>query len=57
MTTILVGHRGVGKSTLLERLAGYAFNVLDLDRYIEQRLGLSVTEIFATSGEAHFWIV
>ncbi|MDZ4660979.1 MAG: shikimate kinase [Pseudomonadota bacterium] len=57
MTTVLVGHRGVGKSTLLERLAQYGFNVLDLDLYIEQREGHTIAEIFATSGEAYFRIL
>jgi len=55
MITILIGHRGVGKSTLLSRLAGYfptAF-CFDLDREVEKTNG-SIAEIFARQGEEAF---
>ncbi|NBU20434.1 shikimate kinase [bacterium] len=51
----LIGFMGVGKSTLGRILAqklGYAF--LDLDLYIEEKLGMRVCEIFQTHGEAFF---
>lgn len=52
---VLTGFMGAGKTTvgrlLAERL-GWEF--LDLDKYIEQRSGLSVPAIFAGHGEAHF---
>jgi shikimate kinase len=52
---VLTGFMGAGKSTigrlLAERL-GWTF--LDLDAHLEFRAGLSVPEIFARHGEAHF---
>lgn len=45
---VLVGHRGVGKTSLLE--AGD----IDLDREIERREGTDIPAIFATKGEAAF---
>jgi shikimate kinase len=52
---VLTGFMGAGKSTvgrlLAERL-GWEF--LDLDVLVESRSGLTVPEIFATRGEAHF---
>lgn len=52
---VLTGFMGAGKTTvgrLLAQELGWDF--LDLDTHIEQRRGLSVPEIFATEGEAHF---
>lgn len=46
---------GSGKSTTgkaLSALMGYDF--IDLDSYIEDKAGMSIPEIFATFGEAHF---
>lgn len=54
MTSILIGHRGVGKTTLLKRLATYGFKVIDLDDYIEKREGVSLAEIFSSRGEECF---
>jgi shikimate kinase len=52
---VLTGFMGAGKSTigrlLAERL-GWTF--VDLDAHLEARAGLSVAEIFARHGEAHF---
>lgn len=52
---ILTGFMGCGKTTvgeLLAKVLGYQF--VDTDRQIEQKLGLSVPEIFATHGEKRF---
>jgi len=58
---ILVGHRGSGKSQLLNRLKQYAaetghdqFKFIDLDIEIERREGSSITEIFSSQGERAF---
>jgi shikimate kinase len=52
---VLTGFMGAGKSTVGRLVAarlGWAF--LDLDDHLEARAGLSVPEIFALHGEAHF---
>ncbi len=52
---ILVGPPGSGKTSsgqLLAHRLGWSF--ADTDRLIEQRVGSSVSEIFAGSGEQHF---
>ncbi len=60
MKRILIGHRGVGKSSLLQRLTiyenlyGETVPVYDLDREIEKMSGASVSEIFSVMGEAAF---
>lgn len=60
MIFALIGHRGVGKSTLLTRIAGYyrdadrKVTTLDLDHEIATRAQLPVFEIFRDFGEAHF---
>ncbi|MDO4320132.1 MAG: shikimate kinase [Bacteroidales bacterium] len=51
----LIGYMAVGKTTLgtaLAEAAGVRF--VDLDAEIERRAGMSVSEIFAQSGEAEF---
>ncbi len=52
----LVGHRGVGKTSLAKRLLEYFPDVLvvDLDAEIEQSENQSVTEIFSQYGEDYF---
>jgi len=51
----LLGYMGCGKTTLGEVLARQmGVPYIDLDDYIEQRQGMTVTGIFATMGEAHF---
>jgi len=60
MRTVLIGHRGVGKTSLLKRIEGYyasrGLPVLcrDLDTELARRRGQAVGEIFATEGEAAF---
>jgi shikimate kinase len=52
---LLVGLPGAGKSTVGAILAAkLGWNFLDLDRAIESEVGLTVAEIFARHGEAHF---
>ncbi|MCX7978215.1 MAG: hypothetical protein N2578_04360 [Bdellovibrionaceae bacterium] len=54
-TKILIGHRGVGKSALAERLSTYGVKpVVDLDQVISDREGRPVTELFENFGEAKF---
>lgn len=52
---VLVGFMGAGKSTVgpaVARALGFGF--LDLDQALERRLGLAVSELFRTRGEAAF---
>jgi shikimate 5-dehydrogenase/shikimate kinase len=56
----LIGHRGVGKSSLLKRVEDYfkaqgqAILCLDLDSEIEKRVGQPIQQIFEMAGEAAF---
>ncbi len=51
----LLGYMGCGKTTLGEVLARQmGMPYIDLDDYIEQRQGMTVTGIFATMGEDRF---
>lgn len=55
MNVILVGFMGVGKSTVaweLQRLAD--LQILEMDRIIEDREGMSIPEIFKIHGEGYF---
>jgi shikimate 5-dehydrogenase/shikimate kinase len=60
MKVVLIGHRGTGKSQLLERLRYYwkdlnpAPKFFDLDREIEFREGKTVSQIFTEIGEIKF---
>jgi shikimate 5-dehydrogenase/shikimate kinase len=56
MRRVLVGHRGVGKSSLLQRHSAYFPEVkhFDLDGEIEKRTGLNPSRFFETQGEAGF---
>ncbi|MFN8790712.1 MAG: shikimate kinase [Bdellovibrionales bacterium] len=57
MRVVLVGHRGVGKTSLLYRWKDiYAEEGVfyDLDREIELKIGKSISQIFSTVGEAGF---
>jgi shikimate 5-dehydrogenase/shikimate kinase len=55
MIVLLIGHRGVGKTTFLERIREKfpSWSALDLDSEIERISGTSVSEIFKR-GEAEF---
>lgn len=56
----LIGHRGVGKTSLLKRIeehhhfVGQRVLCFDLDREIEKRTGRAIDEIFSSDGEAEF---
>jgi energy-coupling factor transporter ATP-binding protein EcfA2 len=56
MITLLIGHRGVGKTSLLRRLEVLFQNsdvvLRDLDSEIEARRQNTIEEIFKTQGEA-----
>ncbi len=65
MRMVLLGHRGTGKSFLLERLKIYAKDTVqnlelsrlqffDLDKEIEFRSGSTIAQIFTEKGEAGF---
>lgn len=52
---IMVGFMGSGKTTTGKKVAkklGYKF--FDTDKYIEEKEGISITEIFALKGEPYF---
>ena len=52
---ILSGFMGSGKTTVGRTLArALHMRFIDMDRYIEQKTGMTVSEIFAQYGEAHF---
>ncbi len=57
---LLIGHRGVGKTSLLGRIKSYCakYNIeastVDLDHHIEQRENKSIADIFANDGEKKF---
>jgi shikimate 5-dehydrogenase/shikimate kinase len=56
MKMILIGHRGVGKTTLLKRLQAYhrTIPVFDLDEEIEKSAEVRLQDIFELAGEAAF---
>ena len=55
MTIFLCGFMGCGKSTIGEKLAQKLnWNFIDMDKYIEQKAGLHIPEIFEQFGEPHF---
>lgn len=56
MKRILIGHRGVGKSSLLERHADYFPEepIFDLDQVIAEKENQAVSEIFSMRGESVF---
>lgn len=53
---VIIGHRGVGKTTLLERWKVYepSFEFFDLDCEIEKQWGAKVSKIFEEKGETSF---
>ncbi len=60
MVHLIVGHRGVGKSEFLKRIASYHQEIglpcrtYDLDSEISLNAGMPITEIFEKFGEEHF---
>ena len=52
---VLVGFMGCGKSSLGMKLS-YRMrrSIIDTDKWIEQKEGMAISEIFATKGEAYF---
>lgn len=55
MVISLCGFMGAGKSTIGKHLANWlGFRFTDLDTYIEQRSGCSVSRFFAANGEERF---
>ena len=57
MQIFLIGHRGTGKTSLLQRLQIYGrgtLPVFDLDREIARLEGQSVSDLFQKNGEAAF---
>jgi shikimate kinase len=56
VTKLLIGHRGVGKSSLLKRLIGYfpENQFFDLDFEIEKNQALNIVDIFSKNGEISF---
>lgn len=56
MINFLIGHRGVGKTSLLQRLKNYFPQEVffDLDEEIETREKKKISQIFLQSGEHHF---
>ncbi|GLB50483.1 shikimate kinase [Neptunitalea lumnitzerae] len=52
---ILLGYMGSGKSAVGKHLAAsLALPFLDFDDYIEEKEGMSITEIFKSKGEIYF---
>ena len=55
MTIILIGYMGSGKSTIGQELSKILkFDYLDLDVYIQNRQGSSISKLFETKGEIYF---
>lgn len=60
MIRVVIGHRGVGKTSFLERVAAYyleadrAVWTMNLDEIIEQHEGRSICELFTEVGELGF---
>ena len=54
-TIFLIGYMGCGKTTLGRALAARTgVRFIDLDDYIEERAGMTISGIFATKGESAF---
>ena len=55
MIVFLIGYMGCGKSTVGEILAQKIhFKFVDFDKYLEDELGMTVSEIFKQKGEIFF---
>ena len=52
---ILLGYMGSGKTTIAKRLSkSTGISLVDLDKNIEERVNLSINEIFEKHGEIYF---
>lgn len=58
MITVVVGHRGTGKTELMKRMQNYLRDVsvefVDLDELIEEKIGKTIPELFMEHGETYF---
>ena len=55
MKIVLLGYMGSGKSTLARLLAeNLKYDIIDLDDYIVEREGMSISELFEKKGEIYF---
>ncbi|MGJ8593856.1 MAG: shikimate kinase [Aquaticitalea sp.] len=55
MNIILIGYMGSGKSTIGQNLSQTLnLDFLDLDNYIEEAEGASISDLFSTKGEIYF---
>lgn len=58
MITVVVGHRGTGKSELIKRWQLYvgmdSTEFVDLDQEIEKKIGRTIPELFLEHGEHYF---
>lgn len=58
MITLVIGHRGTGKTELMSRMRAYVGSngteFVDLDTEIEKKMGRPIPEIFMEQGEAYF---
>ena len=55
VSTVLMGYRGSGKSTIGARLADRLWlKFVDTDDLVVKKAGKSIAEIFAADGEARF---
>lgn len=55
MKVFLIGFMGSGKSTIGKKLASYLkYEFIDLDKFIESRVGMSIADYFAAHGEEEF---
>ncbi len=52
---VLIGYMGSGKSTIGKYLeTNYGYTFLDTDTYIEEKEGMSISDIFKNKGEEYF---
>lgn len=54
MNYVLIGFMGCGKSSIGRFMEGKGYKLIDTDRYIEEKEGRSVSDIFDSNGEEYF---
>lgn len=55
MRIFLIGFMGCGKTTMGKRLARYLeYDFVDLDKFLEDKAGMTINEFFKTRGETVF---